>query len=156
MLKAFLASAVIVSLLAGCASRTTTQNLNEDVQTIMLLGTNKLGNALNNSDKPANDDFKTVRVSIRGQVVLGEQCQFSAFRTHYLIELRRKNSSQSKPAAAAGLFENFFYQIDDNVNPGDYVLNFIYYRQGKILQSIPLKIDNSHDRFNFNFSGCPS
>lgn len=155
MLNPFLASAVIVVLLSGCASRTTTQNLNEDAQTIMTLGFNKIGKAYNDSDKATNENFKTVRISISGQVVLGEKCQFSAFRTHYLVELRRKNSSQSKPTAAVGLYENFYYQIDDNVNPGDYVLNFIYYRNGQMLQSIPIKIDGSHDRFTFNFNGCP-
>lgn len=151
-----LVSTVITSLLlAGCASRTKTQSLNEDVQTIMLLGTNKIGHAVNGVPTTTNENFKTVRVSISGVVTLAEKCQFNAFHTHYLIELRRINSTQTKASASTGLSENLSYRIDENVNPGEYTLNFIYYRQGKILQSIPLKIDDEHDRFTFNFNGCP-
>lgn len=84
-----------------------------------------------------------------------EKCQFSAFNSHYIIELRRKNSNRGKADAGAYISENLNYIIDANVSPGDYNLNFIHYRQGKLLQSIPLKIVGLHDRFNFNFNGCP-
>lgn len=154
MLKAILASAVIVILLSGCASRTTTQHLNEDVLTVMSLGANKLNNAIN-SPATSSDQDKTVRLSITGNIVLSEKCQFSAFNSHYIIELRRKNSSKSKADAGAYISENLNYIMDTNVSPGDYNLNFIYYRQGKLLQSIPVKIDAAHDRFSFNFNGCP-
>lgn len=154
MLKAILVSAVIVILLSGCASRTTTQNLNEDVQTIMTLGTNKLNKAVNNPVTSSEQD-NTVRLSISGVVTLPEKCQFSAFHTHYLIEVRRKGSSNTKAAASAGLTENFTYLLDTDIAPGDYMLNFIRYSQGKLLKSIPLKVDASHDRFTFNFNGCP-
>lgn len=153
MLKMIFSSAVIVSLL-GCASRTTTQNLNEDIQTVMTLGTNKLNKVVNNPATSSDQD-KTIRLSITGNIILSEKCQFSAFNSHYIIELRRKNSSRSKADAGAYISENLNYVIDTNVSPGDYNLNFIYYRQGKLLQSIPLKIDSSHDRFTFNLNGCP-
>lgn len=155
MLNRILVSTVIVALLfAGCASRTTTKNLNDDVLTIVTLGTNKLNEAVN-TPTTSSDQDKKVRLSISGVVILSEKCQFTAFHTHYLIEVRRKNSSQSKAAASVGLYENLSYLIDTNVSPGDYILNFIYYRKGKVLQSIPLKIDAAHDRYTFNFNGCP-
>ena len=154
MLNRILASAVIVVSIFGCASRTTTKNLNEDVQTIMTLGTNKLNRAVNDPTT-SNDQDKTVRLSVSGVIVLSEKCQFSAFNTHYTIELRRKNSTRSKPVASAIITENMNYLLDTSVSTGEYTLDFIYYRKGKLLQSTPLKIDDSHDRFTFNFTGCP-
>ncbi len=146
---------LIINSVVSCASRTKTAHLNEDLQTILTLGTNKIARTVNTIGEVKNNTGKTVLVVIHGQVILADKCIMSSQHTNFIVELRLRSSHQKRPMIETKLKEDFFYHIEQPVIPGDYSLNLIHLRNGQVVQTAAIKIDQDHDRFSFVFDGCP-
>ncbi len=141
---------IFTTLLSACASRTSVSNTNENIQSAMTLGTNKIAEAYLNDP---NDKNKTVVVSITGEVIMSPTCTVNG--TH-VIELKH-SLKDAKPAAWTTVQKNspMTYKIDQKIQPGEYIIYLLRSKDSKVLQQKQISINKSNDRHVLNFDGCP-
>lgn len=141
---------MFLAILSACASRTSVSNTNENIQTAMTLGTNKISEAYNST---RSDDSKTVVVSIKGEVVITPTC---ALNGNYVIEIKR--SIKDAKSVAWGVVKRsspMTYTIDEKIAPDEYIIYLLRTKDSKIIQTKTVRIDANNDRHTVNFDGCP-
>lgn len=136
-------------MLGACASRTSVSNTNENIQTAMTLGTNKVAEAALN---PSSNPSKTVVVSITGEVIISPTC---AFNGNHVIELKH-SLKDAKPVAWTIVKRSspMTYEIDQKIVPGEYLISLLRTKDSKVIQTKNVRIDANHDRHSLNFDGC--
>lgn len=137
-------------VLGACASRTSVSNTNENIQTAMTLGTNKIAEAYIN---PPSDPSKTVVASITGEVIIAPTC---AFNGNHVIELKH-SLKDTKPVAwtIVKRASPMSYKIDQKIAPGEYLIYLLRTKDSKVIQTKNVRIDANNDRHSLNFDGCP-
>lgn len=145
-----LALLVLSVFISACASRTSVNNTNENIQSAMTLGTNKIAEAYINDPAEKN---KTVVVSIVGEVIVAPTCSING---EYLIEL--KHSLKDAKATAWTTVKKsspMTFKIDQKTVPGDYIISLVRTKDSQVVQSKPVRINAQNDRHSINFEGCP-
>jgi len=134
----------------ACASRTSVENTNKNIQTLMTLSTNKVAEALLNDP---NDKNKTVVVSINGEVIVAPTCSIVG---NHAVEVKR-SLSDSKPTLWTIVQRSspMTYTIDQKIEPGEYIIYLLRTRDNHVIQTKNIRININNDRHVINFDGCP-
>lgn len=139
-----------ISLLSACASRTSVSNTNENIQSAMTLGSNKIAEAYLNDP---NDKNKTVVLSMTGEVIIAPTCTVTS---PLAVELKRSTQG-SKPVAWTSVQKSspMTYKIDQKIEPGDYIVTLVRTKDTHAIQQKKVSINTNNDRHVINFDGCP-
>ena len=134
--------------LTACAS--SVADVNSNTQAVATGGQSVLGEKMNAGP---DDKFKDVNLSISGNVVLSDKCQFMG--GDFLAEITKYESFRPEVLATAKVTPELVFNFSEKIHSGKYRLRLIKAQGSKKIDEKIFTADKDHNSFSFTLQGCP-